>query len=154
MSKFQIFFTHSACARKCALKVHQIRCFCSFSGWRFDDTVSDQKQQISGTSRRIKYEKIKKFHLAVFKKFEKEHKKQVFLHLNRCKKNKNSKIGLCTFLRLPKMNPLKKKLRKSISRLRNKSRTYGRTDGWDRNHRSRNKFRGPIKRLSLILLIS
>ena len=58
-------------------------------------------------------------------------------------KTKNSKIGLCTFLPLPKTNPLKKNLRKSVSRLRNKSRTYGRTDGRDRNHRSRNKFRGP-----------
>ena len=103
VSKFQkILFTHSACARKWALKVHKNRCFCSFSGWRFDATVSEQKTKMSGTSRRTKYQKIKKIHLAVFEKFEKEHKKQVFLHLNRCKKQKIQKSGSVRFCAFPR----------------------------------------------------
>ena len=61
--------------------------------FRVKITVSEQKTKMSGTSRRIKYQKIKKYHLAVFEKFEKEHKKQVFLHLYRCKKQKIKKTG-------------------------------------------------------------
>ena len=102
VSKFQkILSAHSACARKWALKVHKNRCFCSFSGWRFAATLSEQKTKMSGTSRRIKYQKIKKFHHAVFEKFEKEHKKQVFLHLYRCKKRKIQKSGSVRFFALP-----------------------------------------------------
>ena len=99
VSKFQkILSAHSACARKWALKVHKNRCFCSFSGWRFAATLSEQKTKMS---RRIKYQKIKKFHHAVFEKFEKEHKKQVFLHLYRCKKRKIQKSGSVRFFALP-----------------------------------------------------
>ena len=43
----------------------------------------------------------KKFHHAVFEKFEKEHKKWVFLHLYRCKKRKIKKSGSVRFFALP-----------------------------------------------------
>ena len=129
VSKFQkILSAHSACARKWALKVHKNRCFCSFLGWRFAATVSEQKTKMSGTSRRIKYQKIKKFHHAVFEKFEKEHNKTGVFAPLQVQKTKNSKIGLCTFFRFATRNPLKKKLWKSVARSsRKRVRTNGRT---------------------------
>ena len=102
VSEFQkIISAHSACARKWALKVHKNRCFCSFWGWRFAATLSEQKTKMSGTSRRIKYQKIKKIVRANFEKNTKEHKKQVFLHLYRCKKRKIQKSGSVRFFPLP-----------------------------------------------------
>jgi hypothetical protein len=85
---------------------------------------------MSGTSRRIKYQKIKKNYHAVFEKFEKEHKKQVFLHLYRCKKRKIKKSGLCTFFRSVTRNPIKKNYENPLhGRLANASgMTDGRTD--------------------------
>ena len=58
-------------------------------------------------------------------------------------KTKNPKIGLCTFLRLPKTNPLKKE-NPSRGQKINPGRTEVRTYVRDQNHRSRNMFQGPI----------
>ena len=98
VSKFQkILSAHSACARKWALKVHKNRCFCSFSGWRFAATLSEQKTKMSGTSRRIKYQKIKKFTSRFLRNLKKSTKNRCFCTFTGAKNEKFKNRALYVF---------------------------------------------------------
>ena len=102
---------------------------------------------MSGTSRRIKYQKIKKIVRANFEKNTKEHKKQVFLHLYRCKKRKIQKSGSVRFFVSSQGVHSKKimKIRCTVVSQSCDKRTNGRTNGRGQNHRSLRSTNGDQK---------
>ena len=76
--------------------------FAHFEGEDLSLRSRNKKQKCPARREEQNNKKIKKIHLAVFEIFEKEHKKQVFLHLNRCKKPKIQKSGSVRFCPFPR----------------------------------------------------